>query len=600
MNILNRIEYFFHKIENTTAGSLLFIMAILPTAEIFLRKIFGTGIAGSTIYVQHLTLLVGFIGAIIATRDKRHLTLSSGIEFLPQKFSEIGILIRNIVSTMVCTGLFWASLQMVRAEISSPLKIANWLPVWVVELIMPICFLIMVFRFAISAPKGILNKVISSTGILLATLLGFYLFPYMSFLIIPLIIILLISSLVGIPIFVVLGGLALLLFFNNGVPVAAIPVETFRIVTNSVLPTIPLFTLAGYILAEGGASKRMIRLFKALFAWMPGGLAIAATLVCTFFTTFTGASGVTILALGGMLLPVLLNSGYKKKFAVGLLTATGSLGLLFPPSLPVILYGVFSGTSIADLFKNGILPGMLLVLFVAVFSMIEGIKHKVEKIPFNIKETFLALNESKWEVAIPFIVLFGIFGGYTTLVEASAITVIYVFIVEIFIYKDINLFKDFPHILLKCVILIGGVLIILGVAMGLTNFIIDAEVPATITSWAKANIHSPLLFLLALNIILLIVGCLMDIFSALVVVVPLIKPLGEAFGIDPVHLGIIFIANLELGYLTPPVGMNLFLSAYRFDYPVIEVYRSTFKFLVLLFIAVLIITYFPYFISIIK
>ncbi|MFH1824615.1 MAG: TRAP transporter large permease subunit [Candidatus Firestonebacteria bacterium] len=600
MNVLNRIEYFFHKIENTTAGILLFAMAVLPTAEIFLRKIFGTGIAGSTIYVQHLTLLVGFIGAIIATRDKRHLTLSGGIEFLPQKFSRIGILVRSIVSTMVCTGLFWASLQMVRAEISSPQRIANWLPVWVIELIMPICFLVMAFRFAISLPKGTLNKVISSTGILTASLLGFYLFPYMSYLIIPLIIMLLVSSLLGIPIFVVLGGLGLLLFFNNGVPTASIPVEIFRIVTNPVLPTIPLFTLAGYILAESGASKRMIRLFKALFAWMPGGLAIAATLVCTFFTTFTGASGVTILALGGILLPVLINSGYKKKFAIGLLTATGSLGLLFPPSLPMILYGVFSGTSIAALFKNGILPGILLVLFIAVFSMIEGIKHKVEKVPFKIKEAFLALNESKWEVAIPFVVLFGIFGGYTTLVEAAAITVVYIFIVESFIYRDMNLFKDFPNVLLKCVILIGGVLIIVGVAMGLTNFIVDAEVPAMITTWAKANIHSPLVFLLSLNIILLIVGCMMDIFSALVVVVPLIKPLGLAFGIDPVHLGIIFIANLELGYLTPPVGMNLFLSAYRFDQPVIEVYRCTFKFLLLLFIAVLIITYFPYFIGMIK
>jgi len=600
MNILNRIEYFFHKIENTLAGTLLFVMAILPTAEIFLRKIFSTGIAGSTVYVQHLTLFIGFIGAIIATRDGRHLTLSSGVEFIPQKFIRIAIPVRNIVSTMVCTGLFWASFQMVRAEMSSPLKIANWLPVWVVELIMPVCFLIMVFRFAISIPKGILNKVISSAGILLTALLGFYLSSYISYLIVPLIVILLILSLFGIPIFVVLGGLSLLLFFNNGVPTSAIPVETFRIVTNPVLPTIPLFTLAGYILAESGTNKRIMRLFKALFAWMPGGLAIAATLVCTFFTTFTGASGVTILALGGLLLPILINSGYKKKFAVGLLTATGSLGLLFPPSLPMILYGVFSGTSIADLFKNGILPGMLLVLFIVIFSMIEGVKHKVEKIPFNIKEAIFALNKAKWEVAIPFIVLFGIFGGYTTLVEASAITVIYVFIVETFIYKDINLFKDFPHILLKCVILIGGVLIILGIAMGLTSFIIDAEVPATVTTWAKANIHSPLLFLLLLNIILLIVGCLMDIFSALVVVVPLIKPLGEAFGINPVHLGIIFIANLELGYLTPPVGMNLFLSAYRFDQSVIEVYRCTFKFLILLFTAVLIITYFPYFLSVIK
>lgn len=593
MGLISKSEYWYHKFENAFASILLFTMALLPTAEIFLRKIFNTGISGSTIYVQHMTLWVGFIGAVIATRDKRHLSLSPTVEFLPEKLRPAAVMLKNIITTAVCSALFFASLSLVKAELNNPMTLANWLPSWVLEIIMPVGFGIMTLRFAYGATKGAAEKAIASMGIIIVIICGLFLAPYAAYLTIPFVIVLILGAIVGAPIFIVLGGLAAVFFFANGVPIASISAETYRIVSSPVLPTIPLFTLAGYLLAEGGASKRMIKLFSALFGWMPGGLAIATILVCTFFTTFTGASGVTILAMGGLLLPILIHSGYRKEFAVGLLTATGSLGLLFPPSLPVILYGVFSGTSILDLFKGGVLPGVLLVFVVIIFAIGEGIKSKVKRTPFVLKEAVASLWESKWEVVIPFLVLGGIFGGFATIVEAAAITAIYAFIVEAFIYKDINVFKDLPHILLKCVILIGGVLIILGVAMGLTSFIVDAEIPMKIADWTAANIHSPYLFLLILNIVLLVVGCLMDIFSALVVVVPLITPIAQKFGIDPVHLGIIFIANLELGYLTPPVGMNLFLSAYRFDQTVGQVTKSTYKFLVLMFVAVIIITYFP-------
>lgn len=560
MTFISKTEYWYHKFENTFASILLFLMALLPTAEIFLRKFFNTGIAGSTIYVQHLTLWVGFIGAVITTRDRRHLTLSPTVEFLPEKLRPAAIGLKNIVTTAICAALFWASLSMIRAEMESPVTLANWLPSWIIEAIMPAGFFIMTLRFAYGQTKGVVEKLIASAGIIIVILCGLFLTQFTPVLTIASVVILILAAVVGAPIFIVLGGLAVVFFFSNGVPIASIPAETYRIVSSPILPTIPLFTLAGYILAEGGASKRMIRLFNSLFGWMPGGLAIAAIFVCTFFTTFTGASGVTILALGGLLLPILLHSGYNKKFGVGLLTATGSLGLLFPPSLPVILYGVFSKTSILDLFKGGILPGMLLMSVVIIFSISEGFKSKVKRIPFKLKEAFASLWESKWEVAIPFIVLGGIFGGFATIVEAAAITAIYAFIVETFIYKDINIFKDFSHVLLKCVTLIGGVLIILGVAMGLTSFIVDAEIPMKMAEWTAANIHSPYLFLLILNIVLLVVGCLMDIFSALVVVVPLITPIAAKFGIDPVH----------------PYIINRHVKPCAFFFLVVELFVKTF------------------------
>jgi C4-dicarboxylate transporter DctM subunit len=326
---------------------------------------------------------------------------------------------------------------------------------------------------------------------------------------------------------------------------------------------------------------------------MPGGLPIAATLVCAFFTTFTGASGVTILALGGLLLPVLLQSGYLERFSVGLLTATGSIGLLFPPSLPVILYGVVAHVPIPDLFKAGILPGILMIAAVCVFGALEGIRSKTPRPGFSTCEAIAALWESKWEILLPVIALVGIFGGFCTLIEAAAVTVVYALVVETMIYRDLHLVRDLPRVLVKCVTLVGGVFIILGVAMGLTNYLVDAEVPAKAAMWVQSHIHSRTLFLLGLNGFLLIVGCLMDIFSAIVVVVPLILPISHVFGINPFHLGMIFLANLELGYLTPPVGMNLFLASYWFEKPLIQVYRDAVPFFLLLLVVVLLITYFP-------
>lgn len=578
--------------EDAVTGAAFLAMGVLPVLEMILRTFFHTGIPGSSGYVQHLTLWVGFLGAAIAVRERSHLTLSTGLEFLPPGFRRSAHIFAALVSVAVVSGLLWASVQFIHAEMESPATVAGWIPVWVAQAVLPVAFSLMLFRLVIQAGNW-RGSLLASLGIVAAVVIGFPLAPYAAQFRWMLLAALIAAAILGAPIFVVLGGAALVLFMADGVHVASIPVETYRIVISPLIPTIPLFTLAGYILAEGGASRRLVRLFHALFGWMPGGLAIAATLVCGFFTTFTGASGVTILALGGLLLPALLQSGYPERFSVGLLTGTGSIGLLFPPSLAVILYAVVAHIPIPDLFRAAIVPGGVMVGAVCLMAVREAIRSKVSRPAFDLREAIEAVWTAKWDILLPVISLVGIFGGFTTLIEAAAFTVVYALVVETVIYRDLHITRDLPKVLVKCVTLIGGVFIILGVAMGLTNYLVDAEVPAKAALWVQGHVQSKILFLLALNAFLLIVGCLMDIFSAIVVVVPLILPVSQVFNIDPLHLAVIFLANLELGYLTPPVGMNLFLASYRFEKPLVQVYRCSVPFLLVLMAVVLLITYVP-------
>jgi tripartite ATP-independent transporter DctM subunit len=398
----------------------------------------------------------------------------------------------------------------------------------------------------------------------------------------------------GAPIFAVLGGAGLFLFYLADTPIASVPVEAYRIASNAILPSLPLFTLAGTILAESQASARLVRVFRAWFGWLPGGTAIAAVTVCGFFTTFTGGSGVTILALGGLMLPVLLRQGYQERFSLGTLTAAGSLGILFPPSLLIILYGVQAQTAIDRLFAAGIAPGTLLVVLVSGYALARGWSARGARSSFSLREAGGALWEAKWEIALPVVVLVSIFSGYATLVEAAALTAFYTLTVEVFIHRELSLRRDFAKILVDCAVMVGGIFIILACAMGFTNYLVDADVPTRGADWVQSGIESQWLFLLALNAFLLVVGCLMDIFSAIVVVVPLILPVADAFGVDRVHLGIIFLANMELGYLTPPVGMNLFVAAFRFNRPLMEIYRASVPFLIIMLAGVLLITYAPW------
>ena len=398
---------------------------------------------------------------------------------------------------------------------------------------------------------------------------------------------------IGTPIFVIISGLTLFLFFDSQIDISAIIIEMHRMATTPVLVAIPLFTFAGYMLSESGAPKRLIRLSNAILGWMPGGLAVIALICCAVFTALTGATGLTVIALGGILLPAMIRSRYPELFSLGLLTTSGTLGLLFPPSLPLIIYAIVAQIRIDQLFIAGILPGILLVVMLSAFSMVKAGRAEVPRISFDSKELVGALQEVIWELPLPIVVLGGIYSGYVAVSEAAAITVVYVFVVEVLIHKDIQ-WRILPDIMKKSMVLVGGVLIILGAAMGLTNYLIDAEIPMQMLEFFQDRIASRTLFLVILNLFLLAAGCTMGIFSALVVVVPLLTPIGQAYGIDPIHLGIIFLTNLEIGASLPPLGINLFIASIRFDRPVLRLYLASLPFIAILLLALAIITYLPW------
>jgi C4-dicarboxylate transporter DctM subunit len=398
--------------------------------------------------------------------------------------------------------------------------------------------------------------------------------------------------LIGVPIFVVICGLALYLFFLGGIDLSAIIIEMHRMATTPVLVAIPLFTFAGYLLSESGASRRLIRLSNALLGWLPGGLSVIALISCAVFTALTGATGLTIIALGGILLPAMTRAKYPEVFSLGLLTTSGTLGLLFPPSLPLIIYAIVAKVRIDQLFIAGILPGILLVVLLSVYSITRAVQAGVPKTRFQVTEVLSALSEARWELPLPLVVLGGIYSGKFAVSEAAAITAVYVLLVEVMVYRDIG-WQDLPEIMKKSMVLVGGVLIILGAAMGLTNYLIDAEIPKQMLELFKTHIESKILFLIVLNLFLLAVGCTMGIFSALVVVVPLLSPIAQAYGIDPIHLGIIFLANLEIGASIPPLGINLFIASIRFERPVLRLYVASLPFIAMLLIALALITYIP-------
>jgi tripartite ATP-independent transporter DctM subunit len=405
---------------------------------------------------------------------------------------------------------------------------------------------------------------------------------------------LVILALLGAPLFAIFGAVAMLAFAGEGIDPSVIMVDLNRIATNPTLVAIPLFTFAGYILAESKAPVRLVNLARSIFGTIPGGLAVVALVTSALFTAFTGASGVTIIAVGGLLYPILLQEKYPEKFSLGLITTSGSLGLLFPPSLPIILYALVASISIDRLFAAGLIPGALLVLILAGYSIYKGRTFKLERHPFIWSNVWASVRAASWEIPLPVVVIGGIYGGLFTATEAAAVTAFYVVIVEVFVYKDLKLFADVPRVMRQSMVLVGAILMIIGVAMGLTNYLVDQEVPNRLFEMTKSFIQSPTMFLVVLNIFLIVVGMMMDIFSAIIVVVPLIKPIAEAYGINPVHLGIIFLANLEIGYLTPPVGLNLFISSLRFNKPVFTVVRATLVYIGILLVALLIITYVPW------
>lgn len=575
----------------TLAGVLLAVIVLLPALETLARPLFGQGIAGSINFVRHATLWFGYVGALLAARKSRHIAIGIS-SFLGLRGQRVAKKVANSLAVVTCMALCVAAFDMVMAERQSQVTLGGFIPIWMAQSVMPVSFALLALRYS--------RQLLSETGPLflailvsLAALAGVFLDFGQSW-VLPLgAVAIFIATLAGAPLFIVLGALAALLFAVEDVPLASISVEAYRIASNPILPTIPLFTLAGTILASGRASERLVDLFSAWVGWLPGGTAVAAICVCAFFTTFTGGSGVTILALGGLMLPVLVKQQYGKSFSLGAITASGSLGILLPPSMLVILYGVASQTPIDRLFVAGLLPGLLLILMMCGYAVFQARRRRLKRIPFDRAQAWRALRAAKWEILLPVGVLYGIFSGLATLVEVAAMAVIYTLVLEVVIHRELRSASGLLDIASECAVLVGGIKIILASAMGLTSYLIYADVPTLAADFIQSVTHSPWVFLLALNVALLLAGCLLDIISAIVVVVPLMLPVATAFGIDPVHLGIIFLANMELGYLTPPVGMNLYLSSFRFERPLLAVFRSALPFFLINAIAVLVITFVP-------
>lgn len=411
--------------------------------------------------------------------------------------------------------------------------------------------------------------------------------------VLPAFIMLLLLIIFGLPIFAGIMAISMLGLYSTQVPLSAIPIEISRLANSPILLAIPLFTFAGYLLSEGDTSKRLVRFSISLFGWLPGGLGVVALVSCAFFTAITGATGITIIALGGLLLPALISEKYKENFSLGLITTSGSLGLHFPPSLPIILYGFVSGVHIEKLFIAGLLPGLLMLGILCIFSVLMGKHWRLERPVFKKAEFISATRQAAWELLIPILILIGIFTGFCTAAEAAALTVVYVVLMKTLVFKELNIIHDMPRIMVESMKMVGGIMIILGAALGFTNYLVDAFIPMKILQAMEGVVHTKIGFLLILNLFLILVGCMMDIFSAILIVVPLIIPLADRFGIDPLHLGVIFLANLGIGYNTPPIGLNLFIAGSRFNRPIVLLYKATLPFLLLLLFTLLLITYWP-------
>lgn len=587
--------------ENLVVATALAAMALLPVTEVLLRALFHGQIPGSVPVVQHLVLVVGMLGGALAARENRLLAFAGAAQWFKGRSGILARIVSGGFAAATCSVLCSASFKFVVSQRKLGKILAYGIPVWVVESLLVVGFLLITLRLIWHASENWRGRAIAFA--LAASIVSVAAFTTVdpSSLRWPAIGLLALAVFLGAPIFTALGGAAMILLWSGGEPISPVPLKIYQLTVNATLPSIPLFTLAGYLLAESQAVTRLVRLFQALFGGMRGGPAIATTLVCAFFTSFTGASGATILALGGVLLPVLLAARYSEKTALGLLTGAGSLGMLFPPCLPPILYSVIASSggvvsvTIEDMFKGGLLPGMLLVGMTAWWGIFKGHKRGEEgRQSFSFREARQALWGARWELLVPIVALGSLFGGFATPVEAAAITAAYTFLAVTVLHRDLRFGADIPRVLRECGVLMGGVLLILGVALGFTHYLIDAQIPDQAVEWATTTIHSKWLFLLGLNVVLLVIGGLVEIYAAIVVLVPLIVPLGIAFGIDPIHLGIIFLANMELGFIAPPVGLNLLLASYRFNKPMSEVIRVSLPMLAVMAIGVLLITYVPW------
>jgi C4-dicarboxylate transporter, DctM subunit len=582
-----------HRIEEVILVIAFLIAMVLPLLDAVGRHSGGWSVPGSSTYRAQLMLWMAFVGGLLAARERRHLTLSTVEAIGHAKVRNVARLFSSAVAAAVCAVLAYSAAGVVAADRVQGTVLAMGIPAWISECVMPLALALIAVRLAWGASEHWWGRLVAFLAVGAAFSIGLVPGAAQS-LWLPMVALVVLATLIGSPVFVAMGGLALVLFFKDGVPVPAVTAEIYRLMVSPSLPAIPLLTACGYVLAESNASVRLVRFFRALFGWMPGGVAVLVAAVCALFTTFTGGSGITIMALGGLLYPILRQEKYPEGFSLGLVTAAGSLGLLFPPSLPVILYAIVASVPADSLYLAGLLPGTLLVVIVALFGMRKGSQVGAPRQSFSGREALVSLWQAKWELSVPVLVVVLFTTGLATMVEAAAIAFAYAIVVECFVTRDIHPWRDLPRVLLEAGVLCGAVLILLASALGLTSWMVDAQIPTALLAGVRTHIHSPWMFLLALNVVLLVLGSVLEIYSAIIILAPLVAPIGAAFGIDPVHLGVVFLANLELGFLFPPVGLNLFLASSRFEQPLPKLYRHVLPFLLILGIGVLMITYMPW------
>ena len=612
------------RLENAICFGSLSLLALVPFVELVLRQ-FRMTIPGSSAIITHFFLAAGFFAAMLTAKSGEHISITAVQYIKNDKIKKTLIFICIVISVFLLTVLSWNCIPFIKYSLMG--KSIGFIPDRVFAVAMPLCFVVIAVRFVMKLQSR-REKIIALIVILLGSIAALpaiakviwgidvtttpepfktwlnYMYDAAPVINVPVILFLILAGLAGMPVFAAIGGIAMIMLQAAGQEPEVITREIFDALTNADLIAIPLFTLTGFFLSESKAGERLVRTFRIFFGWMPGGIIIATVIICAFFTSFTGASGVTILALGGILFTILSENKYSEKFTIGMLTSAGGIGLLFPPSLPIILVAASINKilyfmnlpveyNIVHYFIGALVPGVILVLAMIVTGLVLTAKIKIPVEKFNAKEAVNSLKESFFEILLPVILVFGYFSGFLSLVETSALSVIYAVIVEVFIKKDIPV-AEIKKVFLKAVPIIGGVLIILAMAQALSYAFIDSGVPEKFTLWMQNAVNSKYVFLLLLNLALLALGCIMDIFSAILVFLPLVVPLSYAYGIDPVHLGIIFVINLEAGFLTPPFGMNLFLASYRFNKPFMQVCSYVSPFLLVRFVVVLLVTYLPW------
>lgn len=591
-----RIWRIVHGGEDALLALALAGILIVPLWEMVLRTFFESGLVGGNAMTQHFTLLVSMLGGAVAAREARLLTLSQGFAKLPAPWGWLCEIWRVGLAVSVAVLLAWAGWKFMLFEKEGGKIIAYGVPVWAAQLALVVGFGLVALRLVrhIGREWWLRLAAAAVAGAIVWYVLRFAVEPETWTPAIVLLVAVGISAVLGAPIFTLLGGAAVFLFWGSWNPLESVALSHYSLSTNPTIPALPLFTLAGYFLAEGGTSHRMVRLLKSLTGDLRAGPAIVTVLACAFFTSLTGASGVTILALGGLIVPFLTEARYSEKASIGMLTGAGSIGMLFAPCLPLILYAIVAQVEIQAMFLGGVGPGLALAAAVVAWATWTrpAAERSATKWSFDGPEAWAAFWDAKWELLIPVVSLGGIFSGLATPVEAAALTALYALIIEMVVYRDLSP-KKLVGVMRECGLLIGGVLLILGVAQGLTNYLVDAQIPSLLVDFVTTHVSSKVVFLACLIVILLLLGCMMDVFSAIIIVVPLLVPLGVAYGIDPIHLGVLFLANLGLGFLTPPVGMNLFISSYRFNKPMGEVLKASLPYFGLQFVVVVLITYWP-------